>query len=258
MKKKQFLSIFALSITTMFFTASCSDDESEGDGSETATLNIHLTDNPGDYDEVNIHILAVEVRGDGNPVQMTTQSGIYNLLDYAGDLDTLIAGDDVKAGRINQIRLILGDSNSVVIDGNEYPLQTPSVQQSGLKLNVHEDLVAGVAYEWTLDFDAARSIVVTGNNSYILKPVIRVITESASGSIAGKFEPITARGNAYAISGNDTVGAIADSNGNFLIKNLDAGTYDVWMLPASSYADTTITSIDVLTGQRTNLGTIQF
>ncbi len=42
-------------------------------------------------------------------------------------------------------------------------MKTPSAQQSGLKLNVHEEFLQGVAYEYIIDFDAARSIVKTGN-----------------------------------------------------------------------------------------------
>ncbi|MCH8547167.1 MAG: DUF4382 domain-containing protein [Cryomorphaceae bacterium] len=254
---KLFSTIVALS-TAVFFTSCNEDDNGNGDGSGSAELNIKLTDNPGDFDEVNVHILGVEIIRPGGPVQLTTQTGIYNLLDFSGDVDTLIAGDVIDAGRINQIRLILGDSNSVVIDGVEHPLTTPSAQQSGLKLNVQEDLVAGVAYEWVLDFDAARSIVITGNNQYILKPVIRVITEGISGSIAGTFDPVGAAGAAYAIAAGDTFGAIADSTGAFLIKNLEAGTYDVLLQPAAGFNDTIISPVDVLVGQRTDMGTISF
>lgn len=259
MKKSiKILSTFIALSTALFFTA-CDDDENgNGDGSGLSELNIRLTDNPGDFDEVNVHIIGVEVFRPGGPVQLTTQTGIYNLLDFADDVDTLIAGDVIDAGRINQIRLILGDSNSVVIDGVEHPLTTPSAQQSGLKLNVQEDLVAGVAYEWILDFDAARSVVVTGNNQYILKPVIRVITEGISGSITGTFDPIASAGAAYAIAAGDTFGAIADSTGTFLIKNLEAGTYDVLLQPAAGFNDTIISPVDVLVGQRTDIGTIQF
>jgi hypothetical protein len=61
------------------------------------------------------------------------------------------------------------------VDGVSYPLSTPSAEQSGLKLQVNATLEAGVVYTILLDFDANKSIVVTGNNTYKLKPVVSII-----------------------------------------------------------------------------------
>lgn len=256
MKTKKFV-MLAMLLTAGLLLHNCSkDDDASAKGK--AKLDIRLTDNPANYDEVNIHVIGVEIITDNGKRTLPTQSGIYNLLDYAGNTDTLIAGDSIDAGRINQIRLILGDSNTVVIDGITHNLMTPSAQQSGLKINVHKDLVPGVAYEWTLDFDAAKSIVETGNGQYILKPVIRLITDGISGSITGTFDPAAAAGTAYAISGSDTFGAIANSDGEFLIKHLDAGTYNVLLQPAATFSDTIINNVNVVNGQMTDIGNIQF
>jgi len=45
---------------------------------------------------------------------------------------------------ISQFRFILGDDNTVVVDGITYPLKAPSGQQSGFKVNVDETLTDGV------------------------------------------------------------------------------------------------------------------
>ena len=47
-----------------------------------------------------------------------------------------------------------------------------SQDESGLKLNVHQDLAAGQFYTLVIDFDASLSVVDEGNGSYRLKPVL--------------------------------------------------------------------------------------
>ena len=63
-----------------------------------AGLSVRMTDLPGNYDEVNVDIRGVEVTGNGGSVTLNINPGIYNLLDYANGVDTLIATGDVPAG----------------------------------------------------------------------------------------------------------------------------------------------------------------
>ena len=139
-----------------------------------------------------------------------------------------------------------------------HPLSTPSAQQSGLKLNVHANLVDGIEYKLWLDFDAGRSVVETGNDKYILKPVIRTYSEATSGAIKGSVVPANSHSTAYAIqNATDTIAsAVADTtSGNFLIGGLPAGDYNV-AIHSDGYADTTLTG-NVTTGSVTDLGSVQ-
>jgi len=230
--------------------------------SGNSRLTVALTDDPSAYDSVDIDIQAIQVNTNSDTSKgwtslPLTRQGVYNLLDFRNGLDTLLTSTELPAGTVSQIRLILGSNNSVVINGTRYPLETPSGQQSGLKLNVHATLVAGIEYKLWIDFDAGRSIVETGGGSYILKPVIRTYTEATSGSIKGSVVPADAHSIAYAIQNTDTIGsAIPDTTlGNFLIGGLPAGNYHVSIHP-ESYADTTIAT-SVTTGSVTDLGAIK-
>jgi len=159
-----------VSLSLLLFVASCSKDSSQ-----TATLQVRLTDAPGDYQEVNIDIDSVKVSSSNTSgsnsswVGLDVKKGVYNLLDLTNGLDTLLGTTVLPAGKITQLRLVLGSNNTVKVAGQSYPLSTPSAQQSGLKILINTTLSAGVTYKITLDFDAARSIVVTGNSNYILK-----------------------------------------------------------------------------------------
>jgi hypothetical protein len=173
------------------------------------------------------------------------------------DNDTLLGDAELNAGRIEQIRLILGPNNYVKVDGQTIPLQTPSAQQSGLKLNIHQDVNAGVTYKLLLDFDAARSIVKTGNNKYILKPVIRTSLQSIGGSLRGFVLPDSVNTAVFAIQGTDTIAGTYTSNGSYMIKGLDAGTYTLGFAPAdTTYKSQNKTGITITTNTVTTVDTV--
>jgi hypothetical protein len=242
----------------MIALISCSDEP------KTSRLEIWLTDDPGDYDEVNIDIQGVEVHSSSGEQSsgwqsIPVQQGIYNLLELTNGLDTLLGVVELPAGKISQVRLILGQDNTLRIGDDVYDLVTPSAQQSGLKLNVHKDLLPGVTYSLLLDFDAAKSIVALPTMKFNLKPVIRVITEATSGAIDGVVLDPEAKPAVYAIAGADTVTTtFADSvSGAFLLRGLPAGSYLVSFSPVGGYAIDDIPNVSVTIGSVTHLGDIE-
>src|SRR5258706_1005128 len=232
----------------------------------TAMLEVRLTDSPGDYQEVNIDIQDVQVNADDGNTSAGWKSlnlnnsnkGIYNLMKLTNGLDTLLGEAQLPVGKVSQLRLILGNNNSIKVAGQQRLLTTPSAQQSGLKVQVHADLKEGIIYKILIDFDAARSIVSTGNSKYILKPVIRTVVEAESGSVKGLVSPVASRPAVYALSGADTLATtFADStSGKFLLKGLAARTYNVSLAPKSGYLPTTKADGSVTVGNVTDLGTV--
>jgi hypothetical protein len=234
----------------------CSTDEAK------SRLEVRLTDSPGDYEEVNIDIQGVEIhRAEGNQssgwVSLDVQEGVYNILALTNGLDTLLGSAELPSGRVSQIRLILGSNNSVKVDGNVYPLTTPSSQQSGLKLNVQTQMSPGISYVITLDFDAARSVALNGMGAYRLKPVIRAITEATSGAIKGKVTPVDTYPAVFALAGTDTVAtAYSDSLGFFLLRAVPPGTYKVTFDPKPGYTPKQIDNVTVTLGVTNDLGEV--
>ena len=250
--------LLGLFIAIALFSA-CNKEE----GSKMATLNVRLTDAPAAYEEVIINVIDVKINvsaEDQNGWQSLSNvsTGEYNLLDFTNGLDTLLASEDLPAGKISQMRLVLGDGNKVKIDGEYYNLDTPSAQQSGLKFNIHADLVEGVTYNLWIDFDAKRSIVEKGNGKYSLKPVIRTYTEATSGAIKGIINPIEAKPYVMVISvSQDTLGTYADTiTGDFLLRGVSEGNYTVEVLPIEGFIKRTISDVEVVLGASTDLETI--
>jgi hypothetical protein len=241
------------------FTA-CHKNDSETPMTTNGTLKVRLTDAPAVYDSVKIEIVGVEVHSDqtGWIAMNVPTPGIYDLLQYSNGLDTLIATTTLPAGNVSQIRLLLGTNNSVTKNGVTYPLTIPSGSESGLKLQIHQEIVGGVTTIILLDFDAGRSIVEQGNGSFHLKPVLRTVVQGIDGAIHGTIDPAFAA-MAYAINGADTfTGSIALPSGEFLISGVPAGNYTVCIYPAAVYSDTCISNVNVTVNAVTEMGTIHF
>lgn len=216
---------------------------------------VRMTDAPAAYSAVNIDLQAVEVIGNGNTTMLNVNPGIYNLLNFSNGVDTLIASGSLTVDKVQQIRLILGPNNSITTSGGStYPLSTPSAQQSGLKLQVHQELQAGVAYYVLLDFDANKSIVTEGNGSYSLKPVIRTIETAISGSIKGKVSQPGILTTITATSGNNSYSTVANANGEFMISGLPAGSYTVVISPVLPFNTVTLNNVIVTVGATTDTG----
>lgn len=248
-----------IGLLLLLFLAACDDNEAL-----TSTIVVKLTDAPADYQEVNIDIQEVQVNldEDENESGWTSLSGInpgiYNLLDLTNGLDTLLAEGEVPAGFISQIRLVLGPNNSLVIDNQAIDLRTPSAQQSGLKVNLKQELNAGITYTVLLDFDAARSVVQAGNSgNYNLKPVIKAIAEAIDGSISGSLLPAETSAVVYAIQASDTLGSsFTDDTGGFLVRGLDAGNYDLHIHPQEPFQPLILEGVLVEIGQVTDIGMV--
>lgn len=255
------LALFLSFSAAVLFVFSCSDSISPETGQ--GQLKITMVDAPAAYDQVNIAVIRVEVHRAGSDSNsgwftINNNSVTYDLLTLRNGASVVLGNNTLDAGQYTQIRLIIGAGSNIVVDGIVYPLEIPSGEQTGVKLNHQFEIQPGLLYELLLDFDAERSIVLTGNGQYKLKPVIRLIPTIISGTISGKINPVSAAGYVYAISGTDTALTVAEPiTGSFMMMALSEQTYRVEVFSADpAYNDTTITNVIVVAQQNTNLGTI--
>jgi hypothetical protein len=233
------LKSFLLATVIAFGFTSCSDDDENGVEEGNARLTVRMTDAPGDYDHVWVDVQDVMIKTEAavgeEEAEWESLSNVeadrYDLLQLTGGVSQLLADVEIPAGYLDQIRLVLGPDNVVVKDGDEIPMATPSAQQSGLKLNVQQELEAGEHYEYLLDFDVDESVVINGNAGYILKPVIRMSAMANTGSIMGKVHPTDFQSLVKAKNASHTISAYTDSSGNFVLHGVPAGTYQVTVTP---------------------------
>ena len=139
---------------------------------------MRLTDEPTDFDEVNVDIREVRVKfakdtTSNGWVTLATNPGIYNLLAYQNGVDTLLATGTFPVQVVKEIRFILGPNNTIKDGGVVYPLVIPSGSESGLKIKFSKDLRATLE-TMIIDFDAALSIQKEGTGDYKLRPVLKI------------------------------------------------------------------------------------
>ena len=162
-------SILFLSFLAIIAMSSCKKEN------KTAPVRFLLTDKPADYDSVNVHIVGITVQLNHDNeawIPINTKDTICNLLDLQNGITILLAQDTIPAGVLQQVRFILGDGNKVVVNGVSYPLDTPSAEESGLKIKIGQALNETLN-TFTLDFNAALSINEE-NGAYKLHPVIQL------------------------------------------------------------------------------------
>lgn len=162
------ISIVVLSFLVALMT-SCEDNLPNPDNT-SKMLGIYLTDCPFEASEVNVEILKVIVEDkDGFQIELNTSIGIYNLLDFTEGVDTLLAEGNVELDDIESIYLELGNTNTIVVESVEYPLELKG--DNLVKVNINLDQFDESA-DFIVDFFACTSIIVQ-DGKYLLKPVIK-------------------------------------------------------------------------------------
>ena len=110
-----------------------------------------------------------------------------------------------------------------------------------------------------LVFDANRAIMLLGNGTYQMKPVIRVHPISVTGAITGIVAPIGAGATVTATSASDTAGTSVDTlSGHFKLIALPEAQYQVYFAAwdTTLYRDTALVNVVVIAGQTTNIGIV--
>jgi len=213
--------------------AACGGGGGGGGGSteaSTGTLNLSVTDAAVDSaDKVLVQFTGVEIKpnqgssisiplsGDSQTCQdlldgiapsptPANEAAIrcIDLLQLGGTASaTLLEGVTLDSGKYDWIRLDVDaergvlDSIIELDDGSVESLYVPSGSQSGLKLNTGFTVLAGGTHNFVIDFDLRKSVNdPQGFPDYRLKPSLRLIDLSESGTITGTVEAslLTANG----------------------------------------------------------------
>jgi hypothetical protein len=184
-----------------------SEDTEDGVVPGKGTLKIYLTDTSGNYKEndsgtysavyITISKIEAHIAGDNDgdkgswkPLKQWDEGLLVNLKEYE-DRSMLLALLELETNKYTQLRLFLMDEEEddliawIVLKGSEesepkIPLEIPSVYQTGIKLNRPFEIVEGMITKLTIDFDAEKSVIKTGNGKYKMKPVIHMTSETPS------------------------------------------------------------------------------
>ncbi|PKQ45013.1 DUF4382 domain-containing protein [Confluentibacter flavum] len=269
------LVVLSLLLITFF---SCDKESGNSPNASDPTISVRLVDSPGDFKAVNVEVVDVMIKMDDDSddesgwISLEAQNETVNLLDFTGGVSkVLVDRFPIPTGTLKQMRLVLGDGNTIVIENDqaideEFDLKTPSAQQSGLKLKTNAVIEEGFTYDFVLDFDVEKSIVLSGNSdNIILKPVLYVSTEVSSGIIEGTVTPTDVPSTASVLVDDKgtpeteddfVISALTDSTGAFALWGVPAGTYEVMVTPLdeeSNYASGSAIDVIVVNGEITTI-----
>jgi len=185
LNRSVFKKITILVISAILLFVSCSNSQNET--LRPGKINLLLTDFPLQGNEVSkvlINIKNITVsKADGQwltVVDFDPEGGmVFDLLTLQNGTTASLGAFFLAPGKYNQIRLHLNTNNFIEIDlgfGPQLkPLETPSATHTGIKLVNEFEVTEDGDTTITIDFDASKSIIVTGSNKYILKPTIRTL-----------------------------------------------------------------------------------
>ncbi len=204
---------------------------------------------PEGIEHLYLHVLEVSTHhSDDGWIVLSEPDTVIDYMELINGITVLLADSvSLPVGDYEQMRLLLSDSNEIVIEGTTYDLTTPSAQQSGIKLNLNFSVEENQLIEIYVDFDISKS-VISASSKYILTPTFRAFKQILSGTIAGTvvdalgdpLENITidVAGVEYATS------TITDAEGNYLLI-LPEDTYDITATAENLTANKTYTGVEL-------------
>jgi hypothetical protein len=167
---------FLAACSIVLVTLGCSKVESNG----SVSVKLTATDASG-YQKVKVEILGVDVKMAGTTnadrgwTALEPRPGIYDLVNLESDQGIVIADrSNLPAGMINQVRVRLGIKNSVMVNGNSFPLNLPDGSDRSVVIDLKTQIDAAKLTEILLDADIGKSIVRHDNGDFVLVPFIKV------------------------------------------------------------------------------------
>jgi hypothetical protein len=138
----------------------------------------------------------------------------------------------LEFGKYTQLRLSVVSARLRFNDEptDEVELTIPS---ENLKTDKNfEFTVGGTAVDITIDFDLSKSIVLEGNGSYKLKPVLHIVKTEAAATIEGAITDVFLDGYAVITLTDETIGEIYTT---VRVEKNDP-TYSIfWLIPNHDY-----------------------
>jgi len=180
----------------------------------TGTIELHVTDAPPDDDVTSIMVTVGEIKihkavaeqeqehqGTENASQTQEQEqqqeqqgeGEWISIEITGDnpfdlvelkeggLEELLASENVTAGKYTQIRMTI---DNIEVRLGENDLVEAILPSGELKFVRPFDIVEGETTVLLLDFDADKSVTVTGGGKIIVKPVVKLAITSPAPALS--------------------------------------------------------------------------
>ena len=173
--------VLLTSIVTFFYN--CSDSVETMPQEEPTMLSVTLESSLATYDALNVEIADVLIKTKDNGAAPdcwislhANGLGTVDLMSLTNGSDALLVSDfPVKGGEIYEVKLILGNNNSVVLNGETFSVSAPENHQNGLSVPSTHYLNGGNRYIINLVVNTENAVVENEISSYkYLEPSMSV------------------------------------------------------------------------------------
>jgi len=157
------------------------EDDGLFSSAKTGTIEIRITDAPPEYDIATLVIAfsKVEVHKEGEGEQeggwqdLTIRDYEFDLIELdEKNLKALLAVEEVIPGKYNQLRLVISDI-SITLKGGAFPPEI-TLPSGEIRFNSGFTIMDDMTTILLLDFDLDESLVTTGADKIIFKPVVHL------------------------------------------------------------------------------------
>nr|WP_321234758.1 DUF4382 domain-containing protein [uncultured Psychroserpens sp.] len=171
------------SVLFLFLITSCTKEYDTETYENTSLVSVKLQGTQSTFSRVNIEILDVQFRvlDDENDPNAwislnTINTGIHDLSDITeNQVVTLVDFEEVPSEFIYNIKLVLGDHNTVVKNGIEYELNlAPEYENASVNI-VEKQLVANRLYDFVIEFNLDDSIEMSTEGNANLNPKMNTL-----------------------------------------------------------------------------------
>jgi len=145
---------------------------------ERGTIEIRVTDPPPPgVSSANVTLTKLEVHqvsdNESGWITIIEDEVTFDLFEII-DQAMVLGSEDVTAGKYTQIRAEVTGVEGLTKAGDPYKAEVPS---GALKFVRPFNVEAGMTTILTLDFDGDKSLVMTGKDKFLFKPVVKLLIE---------------------------------------------------------------------------------
>lgn len=245
----------AVALTLLFWCAK--PTQHAGGASETESMGkvrVIAFDKPPSLilDSVVLDVQEIHAGKDSLWVLMSRPCRRYDFLRLTNGEMATLADTALAAESFSQLRIVLGDLNTVSVGGQVYALQKPAKAPFDVKVNIGFTPARGETLDLYLDFNASASVRL-GPNGYVLAPVFKAFPRTLSGIISGAVSDRNgeriSRALIQACGESDTATTYSVSSGGYLMI-LPEGIYTLFAEHNGIRSDTVYTNVFVSKGNR--------
>ena len=202
------------------------------------SISVRLTDSPAHYSALYVEILEIDVYGENQGwINISNQRHYVNILSLCNGTEVELANYLYpKEDTYTKLMIRFGNENELYLYGDaEAGDQVASVMKTmvwrgprEIYIPIYCEVPSDDPGEILLDFNVASSVVEEGDE-YILQPVITCMDNIHTG-ICGNVGGVN---RAVVIIANEenTYSTYINPLGDFLVRGMQPGTYDVTIIP---------------------------